>query len=623
MRAAKEPYVSKISVDALAVDIWRLMHNDFENLYGPIGRTAAEKLSAGIPAYRAYEYPDYLGSSPARVKAWYQLESVFKKYRFQNDMYSPEQLEAKLYNEYRTYQVEKLSDFHVTHRARLVLQEARKVARSILGPFSIEAVKKACRFGRNSSVGCPFAFSYLDFKLLEGQALTGSVWARDWFFRDYLPGDHILSRVILPARESETILTRSLPFLAVEKSWKTYRGITPLPLLDLFITYGVGKVVEEKLDINAMISIKRGQEKHREWVKELSVTKSHATLDLSRASDGITSQLLNMVLPRDWYTFIKHLFFREVKFGDECCHTASVLPMGNGATFPLETLMFYCIIKAIANLTGTYGKIGVYGDDCIFPRRCYKYVCGIFTDLRIAVNADKTFNMRSFRESCGADYFAGTDVRPFFLPQGENFSRLKYRMYLNKVINGLRRRWEWCELPGTYEMLFRALRQASPDGVVLVVPPRFPDTSGVKVAEPRELITHGFCDSSPVRVTFRDGSVDYGFPFLAITPQGRPVSSTAPYFWDAMRAKSSNDDTNVFDRSPVSVMRALHALAAGDDPEVLTWRKQTFNLKVGSSNRVKKVEKYTFLCTDKQKFGYGTRAFGRGQKGNPVCSFWI
>jgi hypothetical protein len=88
--------------------------------------------------------------------------------------------------------------------------------------------------------------------------------------------------------------------------------------------------------------------------------------------------------------------------------------MGNGFCFPLETLLFTVACVAVGA-----GKPGidftVYGDDIIVRKQYFEPLLQLLRYMGFTANTDKTFSMGPFRESCGADWFGGVDVRPFTL----------------------------------------------------------------------------------------------------------------------------------------------------------------------------------------------------------------
>jgi hypothetical protein len=216
--------------------------------------------------------------------------------------------------------------------------------------------------------------------------------------------------------------------------------------------------------------------------------------------------------------------------------------MGNGLTFPTETLVFYVIVKAIAELSEVRGLISVYGDDLIYPSGLHKYVAAIFPQLKFKLNLDKTFVKAPFRESCGSDFYRGVDVRPAFLPdEHQLLTRTKYSVWLYKTYNALIRRWDEKEISTT---LFYLLTEISRIGLkVFRVPPSYPDTAGIKVLNPWVIpMDAQVLDWSPISVRFYSGSRWFSFSYLSTQPSNRAVVTTLPYYWLSLQGLTDFSD---------------------------------------------------------------------------------
>jgi hypothetical protein len=91
--------------------------------------------------------------------------------------------------------------------------------------------------------------------------------------------------------------------------------------------------------------------------------------------------------------------------------------MGNGFTFELESLIFWSVAKACSELLNLESEVSVYGDDIIIDSRGYDLLTRSLSELGFFVNSEKSFSSGPFRESCGADWFKGTWIRPFYVKQ--------------------------------------------------------------------------------------------------------------------------------------------------------------------------------------------------------------
>lgn len=539
--------------DVTAANIWLKLLEDFRTTEGQTFAASAEKaFLGGIKEFRNYQFPELGYINPYRFKMWRQLSDLLKKYRFCNDKYTDEELNVLTLDKTIEDQISFSSLLpEKKPLVHLVLQRARKHAKRILGHIDHERTVTASRFGKKSSIGCPLNLAYIDHKLTDVKAFTSSSDCCKWFFKDVLPSDGILSELVSSMGISpklETLQHETLTLVLVPKSWKSYRPITPLTLLSLYYSYGIGEQVEDRLRDEGL-DISRLQSIHAKLVRSNSVSCRLATADLSNASQSLLSVLLNCVLPREWYCAMKKTFSHSliVRKGDEevLTYTESVLPMGNGLTFPVETLVFYCILKAIAELSGVKGRISVYGDDLIYPSRLHKFVSVIFPLLNFKLNLDKTFVKAPFRESCGSDYYRGADVRPAFLPDEHKLlTKQHYLAWLYKCYNALIRRWPIEEIPKTGSFLLKEINALGFQ--ISRVPPSFPDIAGVKVESPAEYpLEHNGLNWSPIVVAYYSGSRWFHFSYLVEQPYKRLVKSVKPYYWLALQGKS--DDTSFID----------------------------------------------------------------------------
>lgn len=533
-------HVVRYDTDVAAKKIWLQLLRDFRGSEGQdFCRKAEDQFMSGISAFRDYEFPE-LGFMPVRrYKRYMQLSSLLKKYRFKHDKYTDDELDERTLNKFFQDQAVFASHKPLSLLSHRVLQRARLHAKRILGRYDPEYTCTCYRFGKKSSIGCPYSLAYIDHKLGDARAFTGSSECAQWFYNEVLSNegplrDHI-ERMGFTVND-ENCNHESLTLVNVPKTWKTHRPITPLTLLGLAYSYGVGEQVDLALRSEG-IDIRRQQHRHRKIVEWASRNRKYATADLSNASNALLSWLLNRTLPREWYTAIKRTFSHQLVInGVEGIHyTESVLPMGNGLTFPVETLVFYVILKAIAELAEVKGFISVYGDDLIYPSRLHKYVSCIFPLIGFTINKDKTFVKAPFRESCGSDFYRGHDVRPAFLPDSHQLlSRKKYTAWLYKVYNALCRRWDEEEIRSTLMLILTEL--AMTGETLYRVPPSYPDGAGIRVSDPTVTpLDTNLLPWEPILLRFTHGSRWFVFKYLVMTPKRRYVKSVFPYYWLALK----------------------------------------------------------------------------------------
>lgn len=498
-------------MDQLAFQLYGRMVKDFQTLLGDqeFGEEALKALAVSPKKFREHSFPVLGEVPPYRYKAWWQLSNFLKRYRFANDAYSDEELATRTSSAYLATQSRLASVGPWSARTSAVLREARSVCRQILDePYDTENYR---RFGNRATLKCGLKDAFLDLKLGTCERFTCPtplLKELQKFLTESRFGKTV-DRELLSYRRKRGLphkFTKAdyLTLTQVPKSWKINRGITPLSEFGLYWSHGISGYIEHCLRKHGL-DIKRLESQHRILARRYSKSRSHVTADLSSASDSLTRPILNAVLPRRVYTDLRKTFVPSIVIDGREYHTLSCLPMGNGATFPIETLVFYCICKAIGNLLKVGGVYSVYGDDLIYPSRIHTYVHRVFGDLGIQFNLEKTFRLSHFRESCGGDFYHGIDVRPALFPEREDIASGKQELqFLYKVWNALRERWTRTELRSTFSLLEKEIFVKS-YGKVYFVPLSFPPTAGFRVSRPPRLpwfyqtaFSHGFENGTQV-----------------------------------------------------------------------------------------------------------------------------
>jgi len=200
----------------------------------------------------------------------------------------------------------------------------------------------------------------------------------------------------------------------VRKTAKTDRCIVVEPILNGMFQIGIGRHLQRRL-LRWGVDIS-DQSKNKHLARLASVSGALATLDLSSASDTIALELVYDLLPIDWAHFLSRFRTGSVRMPDgSILKLQKFSSMGNGFTFPLETLIFYALAHASCEGDELQGSVSVYGDDIIVPSTCYSKLVRVLTTVGFIPNPDKSFSTGHFRESCGGDYLYGMDIRPFYL----------------------------------------------------------------------------------------------------------------------------------------------------------------------------------------------------------------
>jgi len=224
-----------------------------------------------------------------------------------------------------------------------------------------------------------------------------------------------------------TIVEGKLAF--VPKNAKTYRSIMIEPNLNTLIQSGIGKAMERRLR-GVGLDI-RDQTRNQRLAKYGSLTGELATLDLSSASDSICSELVANLLPVEWYALLSCARTGIVSDAGESLYLQKFSSMGNGFTFPLQTLIFWSLCVSIADICGESSFfINVYGDDIIVPTNIALVCTAVLQELGFSINLEKSYWSRRvlFRESCGTDYFGGVNIRPLYIKGDLSYADL-FRVY--------------------------------------------------------------------------------------------------------------------------------------------------------------------------------------------------
>jgi hypothetical protein len=212
------------------------------------------------------------------------------------------------------------------------------------------------------------------------------------------------------------LLTEAMPgnvLFTVPKKVDIDRVACKEPDLNMFIQKGVGNYFRRclrRVGINL-----NDQSINRSFAREGSITKKLATLDLSSASDSVTTAIVSQLLPETWHTLLDSVRSPVTVINGEEHHNQMFSSMGNGFTFELESLLFYTLARATSYFRGTKGSVSIYGDDIICPCDIVPELTSVLSFYGFSVNPDKSFDSGPFRESCGGHYHDGYDITPFYV----------------------------------------------------------------------------------------------------------------------------------------------------------------------------------------------------------------
>lgn len=199
----------------------------------------------------------------------------------------------------------------------------------------------------------------------------------------------------------------------VPKNAKTYRAVRTEPTLNALVQSAFGRFIAQKL-LRVGQSI-HDQARNQRLAMEGSLLGNLATLDLSNASDSICTELVARLLPYEWFAALSLCRTPTVSMSDQVLHLHQFSSMGNGFTFPLQTLIFWALCKSCSELSDDIERrVSVYGDDIVVGINTVPLVQRVFDCVGFSLNKGKSYWSGPFRESCGADYYKGINVRPFY-----------------------------------------------------------------------------------------------------------------------------------------------------------------------------------------------------------------
>lgn len=139
-----------------------------------------------------------------------------------------------------------------------------------------------------------------------------------------------------------------------------------------------------------------------------------ATIDLKNASNSVSTSLVELLLPPDWFAYLDSIRTKWTELEGKGIRLEMFSSMGNGFTFELESLIFWAICRSI-----TPYEVGIYGDDIIVPQDSASEVIGVLEACGFTVNTSKSFLSGCFFESCGKHYFMGVDVTPLYWKESQ------------------------------------------------------------------------------------------------------------------------------------------------------------------------------------------------------------
>ena len=211
----------------------------------------------------------------------------------------------------------------------------------------------------------------------------------------------------------------------VNKNQDVARSICTEPSINMWMQLGLGRILHRQLKVKYGIDFSLQPEVNKRLAKLGSLLDHLTTIDLESASDSLGLRMMDEVFPKSFMGTLRRLRSPRSSLPDgSFAPLGMVSTMGNGFTFPLQTLLFAaCCVVSLRYLgipVSSKGPVetrnmAVFGDDIIIDNRAARILLHLLKMLGFVVNDSKTFVEGPFRESCGGDYFLGVDVRPVYL----------------------------------------------------------------------------------------------------------------------------------------------------------------------------------------------------------------
>jgi hypothetical protein len=377
-----------------------------------------------------------------KIRAKYLLASLIKKFQFQSnkderieravEIFRTAEDDCKSYNKtrYKELAVPE-TDWGVE-----ILHHARGFLRKLLGAElpGHQGLLERSRHGPGSTIGTcngdisqyhkyagwPYsctkdAFRYAQFAIQTDQRWHGAL-RYNYRKRKHMKMHAPIDEAEFWAEVVEVVDGNRITF--VPKDAQKERTIAIEPTLNLYLQLGVDGYIRRRLkrwgvDLD-------DQTKNQVLARKGSLrddSLSFVTIDLSAASDSVSTKLCELLLPAQWYSYLMDLRSPCGEMGNETISYDKISSMGNGYTFALESAIFTALIVAVMKAGGgrfSQNEFAVFGDDLIVRKRYYYQLVEALRLSGFKVNLDKTFFIGPVRESCGTDWLNGSPLRPVF-----------------------------------------------------------------------------------------------------------------------------------------------------------------------------------------------------------------
>lgn len=392
------------------------------------------------------------------------------------------------------------------------LNRAQLLAKFILGVLDTEEWFKGCRHSAGVTLGTEFRDTSLEAKFSFPLTTTKAVIP---LFSEYLSWDSHLGEALFWANLDKTQVFDIVEWsraTSVPKQQDKCRMIAIEPTLNMFFQQGLMNCMYDLL-CKAGLDVTTLPDKHKKLAWLGSITHSVATIDFSSASDCVITELVRWILPPDWCSAVLTVRSPSISLNGQVMELPIVSTMGNATTFPLETLIFYCLaVASVMEPEEPYNgcwktnpnrlvsddidrsKVSVFGDDCILPTSSARVFMTWCTSLGFTVNEEKSFyGQEGFRESCGGDYYHGRSVRGLYITSPSTNKGSALAPWLYGLFNRIRTKYityfgprDWLYDKAALRLIFDELRRAGL--LIRLVPSYMPEDSGIQSIDVERLL---------------------------------------------------------------------------------------------------------------------------------------
>jgi hypothetical protein len=456
--ALKECHIPKNVRPTIAIRLFRHLALDLKLSEEPevlraVGLLTSRKYKSFLSLTGSWAAQKY-GSSDKHF-AWNQLSCLLKKYPFVDESIDTQSAAMKKFFK-AEHTCKRVNARFVARRKRRstpvtvwkplpyesYLHSARRYIQQVLGVTpEFAKIWDMCDFGPGASVGVSGTATHKGVKLESDWTVTPLAAP---YARAAMIGDHHIwellteypvcfdKHIFTDAFDEKLRFVKANNIITVPKTALVDRTIAIEPVLNGYLQKGVDKYMRRRLKRFSIDLSDQGKNQHLAKLGSQSGFNPLCTIDLSAASDSISKELVKELLPPDWYAFLNDLRSHYFNIDGTETRYEKFTSMGNGFCFPLESLIFAALVHSVYEVTGDR-VFSIYGDDIIVQQSSALLVLEILKYCGFSANVDKTFIHGPFRESCGADYFEGVNVRPYYLDS------IPVKWYdIFGILNGLR-----------------------------------------------------------------------------------------------------------------------------------------------------------------------------------------